>query len=60
MFIQPPGQEGPAPGTTEKYLVLLREDAVDTGVSALSDAVGVSVVNVAEFDEGAVKGDQLA
>src|SRR5947209_15894825 len=60
MFIEQPGQDGPAPGTTGKYLVLLREDAVDAGVSALSDAVGVSVVNAAEFDEGAVEGDQLA
>src|SRR5919202_1788591 len=54
------GPEGPAPGTTGKYLVLMREDAVEAGVSALSDAVGVSVTDTSDFDEGAVEGDQLA
>jgi subtilisin len=60
MFIQDPGPEGPAPGTTGRYLVLMREDAIEAGVSALSDVVGASVANAADFDDGAVEGDQLA
>src|SRR3954468_12971690 len=60
MFNQDPGPEGPAPGTTGRYLVLLHEDAIEAGVSAVSDVVGASVANAADFDEGAVEGDQLA
>ena len=60
MFVQNPGPEGPAPGTTGRYLVLMREDAVQAGVNALSQSVGVSVASTADFDEGISGGDQLA
>ena len=60
MFMDNYGSEEPAPGTTGKYLVLLREDAVDAGVRTLSDAAGLSVTSSSDFDEGAVGGEVLA
>ena len=33
MFMDNSGPEGPAPGTTGKYLVLMREDAVEEGIA---------------------------
>ena len=49
-----------APGTTGRYLVLMREDAVKAGVKALSDVTGLRVASTADFEGGAVEGDQLA
>src|SRR5215210_4862653 len=60
MFTDNLDSEGPAPGTTGKYLVLLREDAVDAGVRTLSDAAGLSVTSSSDFDEGGVDGEALA
>ena len=60
MFVDNYGSEEPAPGTTGKYLVLLREDAVEAGVRTLSDAAGLSVTSSSDFDEGAVGGEVLA
>jgi len=60
MFTDNYGSEEPAPGTTGKYLVLLREDAVEAGVRTLSDAAGLSVTSSSDFDEGAVGGEVLA
>jgi subtilisin len=54
------GSEDPAPGTTGKYLVLLREDAVEAGVRTLDDTAGLSVTSSSDFDEGAVDGEVLA
>ena|SRR5215217_5333018 len=39
-----------APGTTGRYLVLLREDAIDAGVSAMAGAAGVTAVRTAEAE----------
>jgi subtilisin len=60
MFTDNFGSEGPAPGTTGKYLVLMREDAVDAGVRTLGDVAGLSVASSSDFDEGAVGGETLA
>jgi len=60
MFPENVGSEGPAPGTTGKYLVLMRGDAVEAGVRALGDAAGLSVTSSSEFDEGAVGAQALA
>ncbi len=60
MLTQANGPEGPAPGTTGRYLVLLREDDIDAGINALSDTVGLSITSVADFDQDAVEGDQQA
>ena len=60
MYTDNVGSEGPAPGTTGKYLVLMREDAVEEGVRTLGDAVGLSVTSSSDFDEGAVGGETLA
>jgi subtilisin len=48
------GPEYVTPGTTGRFLVLLREDAVKSGVSALSDALGLNVASAADFADGAV------
>jgi subtilisin family serine protease len=48
------------PGTTGRYLVLMREDAVKAGVKALKDSSGLKVASTADFPEGAVEGEQLA
>jgi subtilisin family serine protease len=48
------GAEYTLPGTTGRFLVLLREDAVKTGVSALSDTLGLNVASSADFAAGAV------
>ena len=53
------GEEIVAPGTTGRYLVLLREDAGKAGVRALSETGGLSVASSADFAEGAVEADQL-
>lgn len=52
------GSEGP--GTTGRYLVLFREEAVEAGIESLSDAAGISVAHAADFGEAAVEVDQLS
>lgn len=42
------------PGTTGRYLVLFREDAVQSGVSALSGLMGASFASASDFEGGAV------
>jgi subtilisin family serine protease len=49
-----------APGTTGKYLVLLREGSVKAGVKAMKDAAGLRVATTSDFSDGAVEGKQLA
>ena len=46
-------------GTTGRYLVLLREDAVPAGIRALTEAAGVSVASAADFAGGAVDAGTL-
>jgi subtilisin len=54
------GPEGPAPGTTGRYIVLFREeDGGRAAASALSDTAGLSAVRTTDFEEQAVEGDQL-
>jgi subtilisin family serine protease len=48
-----------APGTTGRYLILMREDAVKAGVKALTEAAQLSVTSTADFEGGAVEADQL-
>jgi subtilisin family serine protease len=52
--------ERPAAGTTGKYLVLMREDALEEGVRTLRDAAGLTVAASSDFDDGAVEGETLA
>lgn len=60
MFSQNLGPEGPAPGTTGRYIVLFaEEDGGGAGASALSDTAGLSAVSVADLEERAVEGHQL-
>ncbi len=44
----------PMPGTTGRYLVLMSEDAVESGVRALRDVAGLEVANARDFANGAV------
>jgi subtilisin len=60
MFTDNFGSEGPTPGTTGKYLVLMREDALEEGIRTLGDAAGLNVATSSDFDEGAVGGEALA
>jgi subtilisin family serine protease len=60
MFMNDTGSERPAPGTTGKYLVLMREDALQEGVRTLRDAAGLTVAASSDFDDGAVEGETLA
>lgn len=50
--------DGRQPGTTGKYLVLLREDG-RAATRALGDTAGLSVASAADFEDGAVEGDLL-
>lgn len=50
----------PAPGTTGRYLVLLRQDAMDVGINALTERVGLNVARSADFESGSVDPDTLA
>lgn len=60
MFTQHPGPEGPAPGTTGRYLILFREeDGGQAGASALSNTAGLSAVRAADFEEGAVEAERM-
>ena len=54
------GAEVTEPGTTGRYLILLREDAVQTGVKALTEIIGVSTASAADFEGGAVDANILA
>jgi hypothetical protein len=60
MFVDDPGSERPTPGTTGKYLLLMREDALEEGVRTLRDAAGLTVAASSDFDDGAVEGETLA
>ena len=48
------------PGTTGRYLVLLREGAGKAGAKALWDTAGLRVASTADFSDGAVEGKELA
>jgi subtilisin len=49
-----PTNEVRLPGTTGRYLVLLREDAIEIGTRALTDVAGLEVARAADFANGAV------
>lgn len=49
-----------APGTTGRYLILFREDAVKAGIKSFSETSGLKVASSADFEDSAVGGDQLA
>ena len=55
-----PRAEVVAPGTTGRYLVLMREDAVQAGVRALTEAAKLNVASAADFEGGVVDPDRLA
>jgi len=44
------GAGGAEPGTTGRYLVLMREDAGNSGIKALTSAAGLSVASTADFE----------
>lgn len=48
-----------APGYTGRYLVLMRQDAMDVGLSTLTDRVGLNVTRSADFESGMVDIDVL-
>lgn len=48
-----------APGYTGRYLVLMRQDAMDVGLRTLSDQAGLNVTRSADFGAGAVGADAL-
>ncbi|AFZ24190.1 subtilisin-like serine protease [Cylindrospermum stagnale PCC 7417] len=49
------------PETTGKYLVLFREQALDSGISALRDQTGIkSVARSTDFEKSSVTAEQLA
>jgi subtilisin family serine protease len=54
------GGEGRASGTTGRYLVLLREDATQTGIRALNNVAGLRVTSSGDFQGGVVNADALA
>jgi len=45
--------EHSAPGMTGRYLVLLREDVVESGASMLSNVAGLSIARTSDFEEEA-------
>lgn len=49
-----------APGTTGRFLVLLREDAVKNAAKTLRDTAGLRAMTSADFTEGAVGAEHLA
>src|SRR5438874_8577193 len=55
-----PNGEMIAPGTTGRYLVLLREDAIKSAAKTLRDTAGLKTTSTADFAEGAVAGEHLA
>jgi subtilisin len=60
MFFAGSAPEGPAPGTTGRYLVLLEEEAVEAGIESLRDTAGVRVTHADDFGDAAVEIDQLS
>lgn len=52
--------ETPQPGTTGRYLVLMREDAVAAGVKALTDVAGLEVASARSFENGAVDSQTMS
>jgi subtilisin len=49
-----------SPETTGRYLVLLRRDAVDIGINALSDIAGIkNIARTTDFEEGAMSGADM-
>lgn len=55
----PPISQGTA-GTTGRYLVLLREGELRSGVEVLGSSVGLQVASASDFDESAVPSEALA
>ncbi len=55
MFLGGSGPESPAPGTTGRYLVLLREEEIDAGIATLGNTAGVSVAHAADFGDAAIE-----
>jgi subtilisin family serine protease len=54
------GNENPSvPGTTGKYLVLMREGSVKACVKALTDVAGLRVASTSDFDEDGVSAEGL-
>lgn len=53
-------EEAAAPETTGRYLVILREDAFEEGVSQLRTAAGMRLASAADFAESAVDFEALA
>jgi subtilisin len=49
----------PTPGTTGRYLVLMRQDTMDAGINDLTQRVGLSVTRSADFESGIVDTDRL-
>lgn len=50
----------PQPETTGRYLVLLRENAVDSAIQALHDVAGISsVARASDFENSALSAEQL-
>jgi subtilisin len=52
--------EAHASGTTGRYLVLLREDAIQAGIRALNNVAGLRVTSSADFQGGVVNANALA
>jgi len=50
----------PMPGTTGRFLVLMREDAVTSAVRALREDVGLNIASTADFDDGVADAAGLA
>src|SRR5688572_18740643 len=49
----------PIPGTTGRYLVLLRSEASRAGGKALTDIAGMRVASTADFAEGVIEPDKI-
>src|SRR4051794_9987092 len=55
----PAEEQLPAPGTTGRYLVLLREDSMQEGVQALNNVAGLkNVISTADFESGVLEAAQ--
>ena len=50
----------PMPGTTGRFLVLMREDAVPSAMRALSEDAGLNIASTADFDDGVADAEGLA
>jgi subtilisin len=47
------------PGTTGRYLVLMRQDTMEAGINALTERVGLNVTRSADFESGIVDTEQI-